>query len=93
MRTRLKMSLFNHSERLWHLYRPAISSTWDRLPFHAMAKRRPSPEFQDQLRRQLTRCWLRECDIDPLILRTRQLRKQGLWQQACWLEQELHPLF
>lgn len=41
----------------------------------------------------LERCWLQECDIDPMILRLRVLRHQGCLPQARCLEQELLPLF
>jgi hypothetical protein len=44
-------------------------------------------------RRFLEQCWQLECDIDPMILRARQLRHQGSWPQADCLEQELLPLF
>ncbi|QVL54664.1 MAG: hypothetical protein KFB97_05165 [Cyanobium sp. M30B3] len=44
-------------------------------------------------RRHLSRCWRRECDIDPLILRARQLRRRGARGLARCLEQELLPLF
>jgi hypothetical protein len=44
-------------------------------------------------RRHLTRCWRRECDIDPLILRVRLLRRRGAKGLAICLEQELLPLF
>ncbi|MEB3265559.1 MAG: hypothetical protein VKN13_02980 [Cyanobacteriota bacterium] len=44
-------------------------------------------------RRHLVRCWCRDCDIDPMILRLRQLRHQGRHAQARCLEQELLPLF
>jgi hypothetical protein len=44
-------------------------------------------------RRHLIRCWCRDCDIDPMILRLRQLRHQGSLEQARCLEQELLPLF
>ena len=44
-------------------------------------------------RRLLEQCWQLECDIDPMILRARQLRHQGAWPQAVCLEQELLPLF
>jgi hypothetical protein len=47
----------------------------------------------DQQRRHLVLCWELECDIDPMILRARQLRHQGALPQACCLEQELLPLF
>jgi hypothetical protein len=36
---------------------------------------------------------LQECDIDPLILRARLLRHQGLQSQARAVEQEVRPLF
>ena len=51
----------------------------------------PSEPIQDP-RRHLERCWRRECDIDPMILRLRQLRHQGCLPQAVCLEQELLPL-
>ena len=57
-----------------------------------MAKGRPSPEFLEQLRRQLDQCWQDECDIDHLILRARQLRRWGRWRQARCLEQEVLPI-
>lgn len=41
----------------------------------------------------LQRCWQGECDIDPMILRARQLRHQGSLPQAAWVEEELLPLF
>jgi hypothetical protein len=44
-------------------------------------------------RRFLEQCLHLECDIDPMILRARQLRHQGAWPQAVCLEQELLPLF
>ena len=75
-----KMSLFNHYFPRWHLYCPA------------MAKPRPSSDFIDKLRQQLDRCWGNECDIDPLILRERALRRQGRWLQARCIEQELQPI-
>jgi len=36
-----------------------------------MAKSRHSSDSLDQWRRRLDRCWDDDCDIDPLILRTR----------------------
>ncbi|MFM8277332.1 MAG: hypothetical protein ACKN89_10185 [Cyanobium sp.] len=44
-------------------------------------------------RQHLERCWRRECDIDPMILRLRLLLHQQLLLQALSLEQELLPLF
>ena len=44
-------------------------------------------------RRFLEQCLELECDIDPMILRARQLRHQGAWPQATCLEQESLPLF
>ncbi|MEB3176878.1 MAG: hypothetical protein VKJ87_04680 [Synechococcus sp.] len=44
-------------------------------------------------RRCLERCLRRECDIDPLILRLRDLRRLGCIASARSLEQELLPLF
>jgi hypothetical protein len=44
-------------------------------------------------RRWLERCWWRDCDLDPMILRARLLRHQGNRLQAASLEQELLPLF
>ncbi len=46
-----------------------------------------------QQRRHLNQCWVLECDIDPMILRARQLRHQGALPQASCVEQELLPLF
>jgi hypothetical protein len=43
-------------------------------------------------RRHLERSLRRECDIDPMILRARQLRLQGSLSQAASVEQELLPL-
>jgi hypothetical protein len=44
-------------------------------------------------RRHLEQCWQLECDIDPMILRARQLRHQGALPQAVCVEQELLPPF
>lgn len=38
-------------------------------------------------------CYSQMCDIDPLILRVRELRHQGDFPLARCLEQELLPLF
>ena len=46
----------------------------------------------DEPRGHLERAWQLECDIDPMILRLRQLRHQGSLPQAHCLEQELLPL-
>ena len=46
-----------------------------------------------QQRRHVLRCWRLECDLDPMILRARQLRHQGSLPQAACVEQELLPLF
>lgn len=57
---------------------------------------RHSPSGEDQpagVRRHLLRCWRRDCDIDPLILRVRLLRRRGSRRLAACLEQELWPLF
>ena len=56
-----------------------------------MAQRRPSHDFRDQLRQQLDR-WQNDCDIDPLILRARQLRRLGRFRLARCLDQELLPI-
>jgi hypothetical protein len=45
------------------------------------------------LRGHLARCWQLHCDIDPLILRARQLRRRGARGHALCVEQELLPLF
>jgi len=47
----------------------------------------------DDLRRRLERSLDLECDLDPMILRARQLRRQGSLPHARSLEQELLPLF
>ena len=39
----------------------------------------------------LERCWRLECDIDPMILRLRLLRRRGCLSQVLCLEQELLP--
>jgi len=57
-----------------------------------MAKSRHSSDSLDQWRRRLDRCWDDDCDIDPLILRTRLLRRWGRWRQARCVEQELLPI-
>ncbi|MEB3327304.1 MAG: hypothetical protein VKI39_06310 [Synechococcus sp.] len=44
-------------------------------------------------RHHLSLCWAQECDIDPLILLARQLRRQGDLPRASWVEEELLPLF
>ena len=52
----------------------------------------PWARHPDQQRQHLRRCWHHDCDIDPMILRARQLRGQGSLPQAASLEQELLPL-
>jgi len=47
----------------------------------------------DELRRRLERTLDLECDLDPIILRARLLRRRGSLPQAHCLEQELLPLF
>lgn len=47
----------------------------------------------ERQRRHLGACWELECDIDPMILRARQLRHLGALPQASCVEQELLPLF
>ena len=49
----------------------------------------PEPRW----RRCLERCWLLECDIDPLILQARLLHQLGDHQDARAVEEELHPVF
>jgi hypothetical protein len=44
-------------------------------------------------RAHLERCWREDCDLDPMILRLRLLRRRGADPQARSLEQELLPLF
>ena len=44
-------------------------------------------------RRCLERCWVLECDIDPLILQARWLHHQGQHHDATAVEEELHPVF
>jgi hypothetical protein len=58
-----------------------------------MASRRSSSRPSPNQREGLHRCWSQECDIDPLILRARLLRHQGLQSQARAVEQEVRPLF
>lgn len=54
-----------------------------------------NPQAWSSLRRRrfLDHCYGLDCDIDPMILRARQLRHQGAWGQATCLEEELLPLF
>lgn len=52
-----------------------------------------SSDSTSRQRAHLERCWLEDCDIDPMILRLRVLRHQGCLPQALCLEQELLPLF
>ena len=47
----------------------------------------------DELRPRFERAFDLDCDLDPMILRARQLRQQGSTPQARCLEQELLPLF
>lgn len=47
----------------------------------------------DELRQRFEQALALECDLDPMILRARQLRQQGSNPQARCLEQELLPLF
>ena len=47
----------------------------------------------DELRQRFELALSLECDLDPMILRARQLRRQGSSPQARSLEQELLPLF
>ena len=47
----------------------------------------------DELRQRFELALRLECDLDPMILRARQLRRQGSSPQARCLEQELLPLF
>lgn len=71
------------------------------LPGGAMAKPEHSREqpvdpwsfTSAQQRRHLELCWQADCDLDPMILRARQLRHQGSLPQASCVEQELLPLF
>jgi hypothetical protein len=54
---------------------------------------RHSSRFQSGFHDHLEGCFTLVCDIDPLILRVRQLRHQGAFDRARCLEQELLPLF
>ncbi|MBJ7492520.1 MAG: hypothetical protein JHD13_05690 [Synechococcales cyanobacterium SupBloom_Metag_052] len=47
----------------------------------------------DHWRERFEHVWQQECDIDPIILRTRFLRLRGCLQQARCLDQELLPYF
>lgn len=58
-----------------------------------MDARSASARSPDGPRLLLERALALECDIDPMILRARLLRRQGAALQALCLEQELLPLF
>ena len=58
-----------------------------------MLERSPFSLSPDELRQRFERTLDLECDLDPMILRARQLRRQGSTPQARCLEQELLPLF
>ena len=58
-----------------------------------MARRHRTPGPSPQQRQLLELCWAEDCDIDPLILRGRLLRHQGLRELARALEEEVMPLF
>ncbi|MEO1003726.1 MAG: hypothetical protein AAFX65_11525 [Cyanobacteria bacterium J06638_7] len=72
-----------------------------RDPFHRDLSRdgpsggapRPDPRRLDPRRLHLQRSWRRVCDIDPMILRVRLLRRQGSLLAARSMEQELLPPF
>lgn len=61
------------------------------IPLSVLAMAIPRQPVPDP-RGHLERCWVEECDIDPMILRLRLLRHQGCLPQAACLEQELLPL-
>ncbi|MEB3173321.1 MAG: hypothetical protein VKL97_05595 [Cyanobacteriota bacterium] len=63
------------------------------MHFPEASDRQPLRLTSAQRRALLEVCLQLECDIDPMILRARQLRHQGAWPQAVCLEQELLPLF
>ena len=82
--------------------REALPTLWPILPAAPAMAPSPSSSAQPgdpwawtsaQQRRHLVRCWRAACDIDPMILRARQLRHQGSLPQATCVEQELLPLF
>ncbi|OUW30280.1 MAG: hypothetical protein CBD29_00300 [Synechococcus sp. TMED169] len=55
----------------------------------------PSSSVPPGLRRRLERSWHRECDIDPLILRLRRLRRRRgarALAAAQSVEQEMLPI-
>ena len=58
-----------------------------------MPSSRMPPGSKAHQRQQLEDCWSHDCDIDPLILRTRLLHHQGRRHLAMALEQEVMPLF
>ena len=58
-----------------------------------MNERSPFSLSPYELRQRFERALDHECDLDPMILRARQLRQQGSTPQARCLEQELLPLF
>ncbi len=76
----------------------SVSSFRPSACFRAIPNRPMDPCFPFSLavghwRERFELAWDKECDIDPIILRTRLLRLQGRWQQARCLDQELLPYF
>jgi hypothetical protein len=79
-----------------------LPSLWPITPAGTVMATTPTPSGQSsdpwawtaaQQRRHVLRCWRLDCDLDPMILRARQLRHQGSLPQATCVEQELLPLF
>ena len=58
-----------------------------------MDERSPFALSPDEWRERLEQALDLDCDLDAMILRVRQLRRQGSAPQARCLEQELLPLF
>ncbi|QNJ20620.1 hypothetical protein SynA1825c_02328 [Synechococcus sp. A18-25c] len=58
-----------------------------------MARCRTRSSSGPESHRCLERCWSLDCDLDPMILRVRWLRRQDLPGQAIAIEEELQPIF
>ena len=58
-----------------------------------MAKSSYYANSSSHSRSRLEKCWLKEIDIDPLIIRIRKLYQQGNFEMAKSMEEEVVLLF